>query len=74
MEILVVGPGCPRCITTEKNVILKTKNFDPALNSVSTLLKDDDQNNKEQIVLLGINKVPINLLSFVIILQGKAMA
>ncbi len=25
MEILVVGPGCPRCITTEKNVITAVK-------------------------------------------------
>jgi len=64
MKIQVVGPGCPRCQTTEKNVFNACAELDLAADIVHV-------RNVSEFAKLGVMMTPAVLVDDKIVVSGK---
>ena len=64
MKIQVVGPGCPRCQTTEKNVFNACAELDLAADIVHV-------RNVSEFAKLGVMMTPAVLVDGKIVVSGK---
>jgi small redox-active disulfide protein 2 len=64
MKIQVVGPGCPRCQLTEKNVINACAQLDLAADITHVT-------DMQEIVALGVMRTPAVILDGKVVVAGK---
>ncbi len=64
MKIQVVGPGCPRCQLTEKNVLNACAQLDIAADITHVT-------EMQEIVALGVMRTPAVIIDGRVVLAGK---